>query len=121
MDKNGYLYICDFKKDEVRRWKQGEKGKGTIVTGGNGKGNHLNQLNGPNYIFVDDDDSLYISEWYNHRVMKWTKNAKEVVVVAGGNGNGNSFRHLSRPAGVFVDHYRSVIHDKVLFFLRNAE
>ena len=33
-------------KNEVRRWKIGET-KGTIVAGGNGQGNQLNQLSYP--------------------------------------------------------------------------
>ncbi len=44
MDNNGDLYVSDFVKNEVRRWKIGDK-NGTIVAGGNGKGNNLNQLN----------------------------------------------------------------------------
>ena len=68
-----------------------------VVAGGNGQGNQLNQLNGPTYIFVDDDLSLYVSDCGNHRVMKWVKDAKEGVVVAGGNGQGNSLTQLSLP------------------------
>ena len=62
MDNNGNLYVSDpVKKNEVRRWKQGER-KGRIVAGGNGEGNHLNQLNCPTYIFVDEDHSIYVSD-----------------------------------------------------------
>ncbi len=103
MDKNGSLYVSDWKKNEVRRWKRGEKGKGTIVAGGNGKGDQLNQLNWPTFIFVDDDYSLYVSDYENHRVMKWVKDSKEGIVVAGGNAEGNSLRQLSSPTGVIVD------------------
>jgi hypothetical protein len=46
MDMNGYLYVSDPEKHEVKRWKIGDK-DGTIVAGGNGKGNKLNQLYGP--------------------------------------------------------------------------
>ncbi|CAF0856315.1 unnamed protein product [Adineta steineri] len=35
IDNNGDLYVSDWKKNEVRRWKQGEI-EGTIVAGGNG-------------------------------------------------------------------------------------
>ena len=74
------LYVSDWMKDEVRRWKIGDK-EGTIVAGGNGKGNNLNQLNVPTYIFVDQDYSVYVSDWFsNHRVMKWMKGAKEGIV-----------------------------------------
>ncbi len=107
MDNNSDLYVSDWKKDEVRRWKIKEK-KGTIVAGGNGKGDQLNQLNNPTYIFVDDDDSVYVSDSINNRVMKWMKNAKEGVIVAGGKGSGNSLTQLSNPMGVIVYHLGNV-------------
>ncbi|CAF4012957.1 unnamed protein product [Adineta steineri] len=107
IDKNGNLYVSDCIKNEVRRWKQGKR-KGTIVAGGNGRGNHLSQLNDPTYIFVDEDYSVYVSDWNNHRVMKWMKGAKEGIVVAGGNGEGNSLTQLSNPQGVTVDHLGNV-------------
>jgi sugar lactone lactonase YvrE len=107
MDKNGYLYVSDIEKHEVRRWKIGDQ-NGTIVAGGNGKGDRLNQLNHPSFIFVDEDYSLYVSDWDNHRVMKWIKDASEGIVVAGGNGEGNSLRQLSYPRGVIVDQFGQI-------------
>ncbi|CAF4106763.1 unnamed protein product, partial [Adineta steineri] len=107
MDKNGDLYVSDSKKNEIRRWKQGEK-EGTIVAGGNGKGKHLNQLNWSTYIFVDKDHSIFVSDHGNHRVMRWMKGAKEGIVVAGGNDKGYSLTQLSNPEGVIVDHLGNV-------------
>jgi hypothetical protein len=63
-----------------------------IVSGGNGQGNHCNQLNDPRYIFVDEDHSVYVSDCGNHRVVKWMKGAKEGIIVAGGQGQGDSLR-----------------------------
>ncbi|CAF1639434.1 unnamed protein product [Rotaria magnacalcarata] len=85
MDEQRYLYVSDYVKDEVRRYRLGEK-NGTLVAGGNGKGDGLNQLNYPTYLFVDRDHSVYVSDWSNHRVTKWKKGAKEDIVVAGGPG-----------------------------------
>jgi sugar lactone lactonase YvrE len=102
MNNNGDLYVCDTEKNEVRRWKIGET-NGTLVAGGNGKGDHLSQLNSPGYTFVDQDDSVYVSDYDNHRVMKWVKGAKEGIVVAGGQGQGNRLTQLSSPEGVIVD------------------
>ncbi|CAF2714689.1 unnamed protein product [Rotaria sp. Silwood2] len=87
MDNYGDLYISDFEQHEVRRWKIGET-NGIIVAGGNGKGNHLNQLNQPTSLFM--------------------KGANEGIVVAGGQGEGNSLTQLSYPEGVFVDHWGHV-------------
>ncbi|CAF0819076.1 unnamed protein product [Adineta steineri] len=102
MDNNGSIYVTDWKKSTVTRWKEGEI-NGTVVAGGNGEGDRLNQLNFPAYIFVDKDYSLYISDNFNHRVVKWRNGAKEGTKVAGGNERGNSLMQLSSPQGVFVD------------------
>ena len=101
-DKSGYLYVSDMRKNEVRRWRIGES-SGTIVAGGNGKGDHLSQLNFPSFIFVDEDYSVYVSDCLNHRVMKWINGAKEGIVVVGGRGEGNNLTQLSIPQGVIVD------------------
>jgi DNA-binding beta-propeller fold protein YncE len=107
LDNNGDLYVSDDEKDEVRRWKIGET-NGTIVAGGNGKGDNLNQLSFPTYLFVDQDYSVYVSDYNNHRVMKWMKGAKEGIVIAGGKGQGNSLTQLSHPLGVIVGHLGNV-------------
>jgi sugar lactone lactonase YvrE len=107
MDNDGYLYVSDVEKHEVRRWKMGET-NGTIVAGGNGQGNLLDQLNDPRYIFIDKDHSVYVSDCENHRVMKWLKNAKEGIVVAGGDVEGNGSRQLSIPQGIIVDQLGNV-------------
>ncbi|CAF1314925.1 unnamed protein product [Adineta steineri] len=104
MDKHGFLYVSDTVKNEVRRWKMGEyNNEGVIVAGGNGSGNQLNRLHRPTFIIVDDDHSIYVSDYYNHRVMKWSKDAKEGRVVAGGNGRGEKPNQLSCPQGIIVD------------------
>ncbi|CAF0800846.1 unnamed protein product [Adineta steineri] len=104
MDKHGFLYVSDSVKNEVRRWKMGEyDNEGIIVAGGNRNGNQLNQLNYPGFIFVDDNQSVYISDQNNHRVMKWRKDAKEGTVVAGGNDAGENLNQLFQPEGVTVD------------------
>ncbi|CAF0912525.1 unnamed protein product [Adineta steineri] len=105
MDKHGFLYVSDYKKNEVRRWKMGEyNNEGIVVAGGNGKGNQLNQLNSATFIFVDEDQSVYVSDRQNHHVLKWRKDAKEGRIVAGGNGQGANLNQLSYPQGVIVDH-----------------
>ena len=102
MDEQGFLYISDSHRHEVRRWRVGDR-QGTLVAGGNGKGNRLNQLHGPRRLFVDQNQSVYVSEWSNHRVMKWVRGATEGIVVAGGQGNGSALSQLHRPEAVIVD------------------
>ena len=125
MDINGYIYVSDYQKDEVRRWKRGET-NGIIVAGGNGEGNHLAQLNYPTYLFVDQDDSLYVSDYDNHRVMKWMKNTKEGIIVAGGQGQGDKLTQLNGPQGVIVDHLGNVYvadsnNDQIMCWSKGSE
>jgi sugar lactone lactonase YvrE len=108
MDNNGDLYVSDTVKNEVRKWKIGEKTNGTIVAGGNETGNNSNQLHYPTYLFVDKAYSVYVSDHSNHRVVKSTKDPKEGIVVAGGQDQGNSLRQLSHPTGVIVDEFDNI-------------
>lgn len=102
IDDNGYLYVADCGKHEVKRYRIGEN-EGTVVAGGNGAGSRLDQFNRPRCIFVDKDDSVYVSDMDNHRVMKWTKGAKKGIIVAGGKSEGKSLKKLNTPAFIFVD------------------
>ncbi|CAF1542130.1 unnamed protein product, partial [Rotaria magnacalcarata] len=92
MDELRNLYVSAIGKHEVRRYQLGEK-NGTLVAGGNGKGDGLNQLSGPTYLFVDRDHSVYVSDNNNHRVMKWVEGATEGIVVAGGQRAGDALTH----------------------------
>ena len=59
IDHQRYLYVSDFVKHEVRRYTIGDK-NGIVVSGGNGQGNQLNQLNYPTYLFVDEEQDVYV-------------------------------------------------------------
>lgn len=107
MDHEGCLYISTNDKHEVRRYEIGQT-NGTIVAGGNGQGNRLNQLNGPGSIFINRDCSIYVSDGENNRVVKWIKGAREGIIVAGGQGRGDKLTQLSHPEGLFVDHLENI-------------
>jgi sugar lactone lactonase YvrE len=107
MDENGSLYVTDYGKAEVRRYRRGES-QGTVVAGGNGSGSRLDQLFYPENVFVDRDHSVYVSDRGNHRVMKWAEGEKQGNVVAGGQGEGNGLTQLSHPRGVVVDQLGTV-------------
>ena len=107
MDAYGYLYVSDYNRHEVRRWKLGES-KSVVVAGGNGAGAHFDQLQNPTSIFVDDEQSIYVSDRYNHRVVKWKAGVKQGVIVAGNQIEGNSLKQLSDPTGIVVDQWKTV-------------
>ncbi|CAF1440187.1 unnamed protein product [Rotaria sordida] len=81
------------------RWKQ----NGVTVAGGHGEGNATNQLWFPNGLFVDDDQTMVIAEWENHRVTQWKMGDTNGQVIAGGHGQGNRLDQLRYPADVLID------------------
>ncbi|CAF4246707.1 unnamed protein product, partial [Adineta steineri] len=108
MDNDGLLYVSNFEKGDVRRWKSGEK-DGVIVAGGNGMGDKLDQLLWPTAIFVDQDHSVYVADGTTGtgRITKWLKDAKVGIVVAlDGEDNGPTL--YFEPAAVFVDHLDNI-------------
>jgi len=124
MDNDGYLYVSDKSKHEVRRWKIGDK-NGIVVAGVNGAGNRLDQIHHPSFIFVEQNHSVYVSDWNNHRIMKWMKGAKEGIVIAGGQGQGNGLTQLFLPRGVIVDQLGTVYvadysNNRVMRWLKGA-
>ncbi|CAF4522289.1 unnamed protein product, partial [Rotaria sp. Silwood2] len=106
MDDQRRLYVSVWDKHEVRRYEIGDK-KRTVVAGGYGRGAALNQLNGPYYLFVDQEQAVYVSD-DSHRVTKWNNGAKEGIIVAGGQGYGDALTQLSHPKGIFVDRLGTV-------------
>ncbi len=107
MDENGFLYVTDFGKREVRRYRRGES-EGTVFADVNGFGYRLDSLYYPLYVFFDRDHSVYVSDGVNARVIKWVEGAKQGIVVAGGHGQGNGLTQLSRPSGVVADQLGTV-------------
>jgi sugar lactone lactonase YvrE len=107
MDEDGSIYVADNEKHEVRRYDIGDT-EGTVVAGGNGEGDRLDQLNSPFFVFVDQSYSVYVSDEKNHRVVKWEDGATAGIVAAGGQGQGDSLSQLNYPEGVIVDQQGTV-------------
>ena len=59
IDHQRYLYVSDYITDEVRRYTIGDK-NGIVVAGGNKQGSELNQLNCPAYLFVDEEQAVFV-------------------------------------------------------------
>jgi sugar lactone lactonase YvrE len=124
MGESGSLYAIDEVKSEVRRYRR-EESEGTLVAGGNGSGNRLDQLSFPVYVFVDRHHSVYVSEVGNDRVMKWVEGARQGIVVAGAQEEGNGFTQLYNPVGVVVDQLGTVyvadqVNDRIMRWVKGA-
>ncbi|CAF1636528.1 unnamed protein product, partial [Adineta ricciae] len=112
IDRYDNIYAADWINDRVLKFPPSSNlsTQGVIVAGTGIAGSALNQLNTPWNIYIDesDNDTLYVSDYNNHRVMKWLANATNGTVVAGGNGAGLLYTQLTYPQGVFVDSFGTV-------------
>lgn len=74
-----------------------------VVAGGNGRGNASNQLNNPCGIYVDRDQSIYVADRLNARIIQWKVGAITGQVVAGGNGIGSQSNQFNAVTDVYLD------------------
>ena len=82
------------------RWSQ----NGVTVAGGNGRGSAVNQLYGPFKLDIDNDNqSIVIADWGNHRIVEWKMGASNGKVIAGGQGQGSQLNQLNDPTDVLID------------------
>jgi len=114
LDPAANLYIADRTNNRIR--KVGAKGIITTVAGNGGKGYSgdggpaINAgLNLPLDVAFNAEGSLYIADYYNHRIRKADTNGIFTTVAGNGNdgysgdGGAASKASLSRPAGVAFD------------------
>ncbi|CAF1176106.1 unnamed protein product [Adineta ricciae] len=99
------LYVVDYNNHRVQKFILGGNGIGITVAGGNGLGTGLNQLNYPAGVCASlKDQSIYIGDQNNHRVMKWKMNATQGSIIAGSTGvSGSTALLLNTPGDVALD------------------
>ena len=54
-------------------------------------------------MFIDDDQTIYVVDFWNHRIVEWKSGATNGQVIAGGNGQGNRNDQLNYPKNVIID------------------
>jgi sugar lactone lactonase YvrE len=57
-------------------------------------------------LYVDDDQTIYVGDYSNHRVVEWKRGATSGQVVAGGKGEGSGAHQLDNPYDLIVDKER---------------
>lgn len=89
LDQQGHLYVSDIDENVVKRYPYPpHDDEGRVVAGGTRRGMMLDELNAPSYIYVDEHQSVYVADTFNHRVMKWDKDARVGKIAARGSVRG---------------------------------
>lgn len=85
--------------DTYPKWLQ----NGSTVAGGKGRSNASNQVWGPYDLYVDKNQTVYVTEYNNSRIVKWKSDATSGEIVVGSNGVGNRTDQLSYPANMVAN------------------
>lgn len=108
VDSNENVYISDTDNYRIQMWSKGAT-SGTTVAGGNGKGTGLNQIGVCQGLFVHEPtNELFISDFYNDRIVKWIPEKGEGVIIAGNGTGGSKANQLSGPRGIFIDECETI-------------
>ena len=73
------------------------------VVGGHGEGDALDQFNSTYGLFVDSNDTLFIADYSNHRVVQWNRDASKGTIVAGGQCGRIDRGQLCHPAATIFN------------------
>jgi sugar lactone lactonase YvrE len=79
------------------------KSSGKTVAGSNEAGDALNQLNSAYGVFVDSDNALFVTDYSNHRVVKWNQGAAYGTLLAGGQCGAIEQGQLCNPSAITFD------------------
>jgi polyhydroxybutyrate depolymerase len=102
---NGDIYVSDYGNNRVQKWARGAT-YGVTVAGNSAclGGSDSAHLQYPWGIWVDKSYAVYVSDYYNHRVQKWLRNAHFGITVAGSKvgKKGKDSGHLNLPTGLWI-------------------
>ena len=78
-------------------------GNGSPIAGGNSCGNRSNQLCFPRYAFIDQSDSVYVSDDASGRILRWIKGSTQPILGNASNQlNGGGAISFDREGNLYV-------------------
>ncbi|CAF1082804.1 unnamed protein product [Rotaria sordida] len=102
-DAYGYFYVADYNNHRIQRFRQGSN-IGTTVAGFNpSSGSGRSELNSPSDVYIDSNETMYILDTYNYRILKWQVGESIGTTIVNGRGSGSTFDKIGRSHGFFID------------------
>ena len=89
LDRHDNLFVVDVYNNRVMEFPPGSDTttNGVIVAGGNGQGNAMNQLNEPAEVMIDSTGNIYVSDYNNDRIQKFSPYIADTFYVPTQPGN----------------------------------
>ncbi len=104
MDKNNNFYITDTGNNRIQIWKREASGGYDFVSSFGSKGTAQGRFYGPNSIFIDKNNYIYISDTGNNRVQIFKQNADgEYDAIVRFGTYGTEYGKFGDPVGIAVD------------------
>jgi len=79
LSSNGTIYVADTSNYRIMQFLPGEP-RGYVVAGGRGSGVTLDKIGTSYGVDIDSQGNIYVSEYGNHRITKWSTPASGVIV-----------------------------------------
>lgn len=73
-------------------------------------GSTLDKFVIPYGVTVDSQKNVYVSDYYNNRIMLWAENATSGILIAGTGSAGSDSMSLQSPVGLFLDEANSLLY-----------
>jgi len=103
IDIYGNLYVSDMFNYRVMKYTNSSLASGSLpIIGQVVAGGSYNQIGISWGVAVDVTGNVFVSDYENNRVTKWTPGSVTGILVAGGT-SGNSSSQLSCPLGIYLD------------------
>ncbi|MDR3678342.1 MAG: gliding motility-associated C-terminal domain-containing protein [Flavipsychrobacter sp.] len=108
VDALGNIYVADQNNQRIQKFPSGSTSgtAATTVAGTGTAGSGLSQLSSPTGLALDASGNIYVSDYFNYRVIKFpsgSTSGTNGTIVAGGNGNGNGATQLAGSDGICLD------------------
>jgi sugar lactone lactonase YvrE len=103
-DINDNLYVSERGTSSVMKYSPNGS-NGTVAAGQRmSAGSSFKRLSSfLGYLCIDSNNTLYVADVDNHRVMRWRNNASTGETVAGNGSSGSTLNKVKEPIGVWID------------------
>ena len=103
IDQKRTIYSTGYLTHRIVKIVEGEDEPSLVAGQSDKSGDDFDKLDEPSGVYVDEQETVYIADQGNHRIMRWLKDATNGTLIAGGNGRGSAPNQFDKPSDVFLD------------------
>ncbi|CAF1024799.1 unnamed protein product [Didymodactylos carnosus] len=97
------VYVSDSDNARIQRWSAGATMADTVAGTTGSVGSSSTEFAEPRATFIDSNNTLYVADFFNYRIQKFSYNSTIGVTVAGVGTSGSAYNQINGCYGVYVD------------------